>query len=68
MQIKTQEISLTQYRTLISLQHSLLMMMGVLDLVAKDYFPKGSTILALHTVDLQENEGMSERLKVKLLS
>jgi 1-aminocyclopropane-1-carboxylate deaminase len=42
------------------------MMMGILDLVAKDYFPKGSSILAIHTGGLQGNKGMSERLGVKL--
>jgi len=44
------------------------MMMGILDLVAKDYFPKGSTILAIHTGGLQGNKGMSERLMIKLPS
>ena len=44
------------------------MMMGILDLVAKDYFPKGSSILAIHTGGLQGNKGMSERLGVKLPS
>jgi 1-aminocyclopropane-1-carboxylate deaminase len=44
------------------------MMMGVLDLVAKDYFPKGSSILVIHTGGLQGNKGMSERLGVKLPS
>ncbi len=44
------------------------MMMGVLDLVAKDYFPKGSAVLFIHTGGLQGNKGMSERLGVKLPS
>ena len=44
------------------------MMMGILDLVAKDYFPKGSSILAIHTGGLQGNKGMYERLGVKLPS
>jgi len=44
------------------------MMMGVLDLVTKDYFPKGSSILAIHTGGLQGNRGMSERLGIKLPS
>jgi 1-aminocyclopropane-1-carboxylate deaminase len=44
------------------------MMMGILDLVAKDYFPKGSSILAIHTGGLQGNKGMSERLGLKLPS
>ena len=42
------------------------MLMGILDLVAKDYFPKGSSILAIHTGGLQGNKGMSERLGVSL--
>ena len=44
------------------------MMMGILDLVAKDYFPIGSSILAIHTGGLQGNKGMNERLGVKLPS
>ena len=42
------------------------MLMGILDLVAKDYFPKGSSILSIHTGGLQGNKGMSERLGVSL--
>ena len=42
------------------------MMMGILDLVAKDYFPKGSSILVIHTGGLQGNKGMSERLGIIL--
>ena len=42
------------------------MMLGILDLVAKDYFPKGSSILAIHTGGLQANQGMTERLGVSL--
>ena len=44
------------------------MFKGVLDLVSKDYFPKGSSILAIHTGGLQGNKGMSERLGVSLPS
>jgi 1-aminocyclopropane-1-carboxylate deaminase len=44
------------------------MLMGILDLVGKDYFPKGSTILTIHTGGLQGNKGMSERLGIKLPS
>ena len=44
------------------------MMMDVLSLVTKDYFPKGSSILALHTGGLQGNKGISERFGVTLLS
>jgi 1-aminocyclopropane-1-carboxylate deaminase len=42
------------------------MMMGILDLVGKGYFPKGSSILAIHTGGLQGNKGMSERLGIIL--
>ena len=42
------------------------MMMGIFDLVAKDYFPKGSSILAIHSGGLQANQGMTERLGVSL--
>jgi 1-aminocyclopropane-1-carboxylate deaminase len=44
------------------------MMMGILDLVSKDYFKEGSTILALHTGGLQGNKGISERLEVRFYS
>ena len=42
------------------------MLIGILDLVTKDYFPKGSSILAIHTGGLQANQGMNERLGVSL--
>ena len=42
------------------------MMMGILDLIAKDYFSKGSNILAVHTGGLQGNKGMNERLGFSL--
>jgi 1-aminocyclopropane-1-carboxylate deaminase len=41
------------------------MLFGILDLIAKDYFPKGSSILAIHTGGLQGNKGMNERLGIK---
>ena len=44
------------------------MMLGIMDLIKQDYFPKGSAILAIHTGGLQGNKGMSERLAVKLPS
>jgi len=44
------------------------MMMGIFDLVVNDYFPRGSSILAIHTGGLQGNKGMTERLGVKLPS
>jgi len=42
------------------------MLLGILDLVAKDFFPKRSSILAIHTGGLQGNKGMSERLGISL--
>ena len=42
------------------------MMFGILDLIKKDYFPKGSSILAIHTGGLQGNKGMNERFKLNL--
>ena len=44
------------------------MMMGILDLISKDYFPKGSSILSIHTGGLQGNKGMSDSLMIKLPS
>ena len=44
------------------------MMMGVLDLISKNFFPKGSSILTIHTGGLQGNKGMAERLGIKLPS
>ena len=43
------------------------MMFGVLDLIQKGYFPKGSKILAIHTGGLQGIEGMNSKLKQKKL-
>ena len=42
------------------------MFMGIMDLIGKDYFPKGSSILAIHTGGLQANQGMTDRLGVAL--
>ncbi len=42
------------------------MMFGIMDLVAKDYFQKGSKILAIHSGGLQGNKGMNERLGLQL--
>ena len=42
------------------------MMLGILDLIDKDYFPKGSSILAIHTGGLQGNRGINERLGISL--
>ncbi len=38
------------------------MMFGILDLVAQDYFPKGSKILAIHTGGLQGIAGINKQL------
>ncbi|MCF6295783.1 MAG: pyridoxal-phosphate dependent enzyme [Flavobacteriaceae bacterium] len=43
------------------------MMYGVLDMIYKNKFPKGSKILAIHTGGLQGIEGMNMRLKEKNL-
>ena len=42
------------------------MMIGILDLIKKDYFPKGSTILAIHTGGIQGNKGMNKRFSYNL--
>ena len=42
------------------------MMFGILELIAKDYFPKGSSILAIHTGGLQGNKGMNKRFGFNL--
>ncbi|WP_417289849.1 1-aminocyclopropane-1-carboxylate deaminase/D-cysteine desulfhydrase [Corallibacter sp.] len=41
------------------------MMFGIFDLIKKEYFPKDSKILAIHTGGLQGIEGMNARLKRK---
>mgnify|MGYP001593794372 FL=1 len=41
-------------------------MFGILELIAKDYFPKGSSILAIHTGGLQGNKGMNKRFGFNL--
>lgn len=43
------------------------MMFGIFDLMKKDYFPKESKILAIHTGGLQGIEGMNLKLKQKNL-
>ena len=42
------------------------MMFGILDLIDKDYLPKGSSVLAIHTGGLQGNRGMNERFGLNL--
>tara|TARA_B100000959_G_scaffold224280_1_gene237852 strand:- start:276 stop:1163 length:888 start_codon:yes stop_codon:yes gene_type:complete len=42
------------------------MMMGILDLIKKDYFKRDSSILAIHTGGLQGNKGMNERFGYNL--
>lgn len=44
------------------------MLFGILDLVKQDYFPKGSSILAIHTGGLQGNKGMNERFGLDLVT
>lgn len=41
------------------------MMYGIIDMITKNKFPKGSKILAIHTGGLQGIEGMNMRLKEK---
>lgn len=41
------------------------MMFGIFELMKKDYFKKGSKILAVHTGGLQGIEGMNQKLKLK---
>ena len=43
------------------------MMFGIMDMISKNKFPKGSKILAIHTGGLQGIEGMNMRLKEKKL-
>lgn len=43
------------------------MMYGIIDMITKNKFPKGSKILAIHTGGLQGIEGMNLRLKEKKL-
>lgn len=42
------------------------MMMGILDLVKQDYFPEGSSIIAIHSGGLQGNKGINERFSYTL--
>lgn len=44
------------------------MMFGILDLIDKNYFPKGSKILAIHTGGLQGIQGMNVQLRKKGLT
>ena len=41
------------------------MLFGLWDLIEKDYFRRGSTIIAIHTGGLQGIEGMNQRIKNK---
>ncbi|MEW4924397.1 pyridoxal-phosphate dependent enzyme [Algibacter sp. 2305UL17-15] len=43
------------------------MLFGIFDLIEKDFFPKGSKILAIHTGGLQGIDGMNSVLKKKKL-
>ncbi len=42
------------------------MMFGIFDLIQSDFFPKGSSILAIHTGGLQGNKGMNTRFNLNL--
>lgn len=42
------------------------MMLGIMDLIKTDFFPKGSSILAIHTGGLQGNKGVNERYRLNL--
>ena len=42
-------------------------MYGIFDLISKDYFPKNSKVLVIHTGGLQGIKGMNLRLKQKNL-
>ncbi len=44
------------------------MLFGIMVLIDKNYFPKGSKILAIHTGGLQGIEGMNAHLRKKNLS
>jgi 1-aminocyclopropane-1-carboxylate deaminase len=43
------------------------MLYGIVDLIEKDYFPKGAKILAIHTGGIQGIKGMNIYLKKKNL-
>ena len=42
------------------------MMMGIIDLILKNNFPKGSNILAIHTGGIQGNRGVNQRYNLNL--
>ena len=42
------------------------MILGVLDLIKQNYFPKGSSILLIHTGGIQGNIGLNQRFGLKL--
>ena len=42
------------------------MLFGIIDLIKKDFFPKGSSVLAIHTGGLQGNQGLNERYNLDL--
>jgi len=42
------------------------MMMGIIDLILNDNFPKGSNILVIHTGGIQGNRGINERYDLNL--
>ena len=44
------------------------MLFGIIDLIKKDFFPKGSSVLLIHTGGLQGNQGLNERYNLDLPS
>ncbi len=42
------------------------MMIGIMDLISNNYFPKGSNILVIHTGGVQGNRGINERYNLNL--
>jgi 1-aminocyclopropane-1-carboxylate deaminase len=57
----------SNYNVLLDPVYTGKMMFGVFNLIAENYFPKGSKILAIHTGGLQGIEGMNARLTIKNL-
>jgi 1-aminocyclopropane-1-carboxylate deaminase len=54
-----------QYQIALDPVYTAKMLFGLWDLIEKDYFRAGSTIIVVHTGGLQGIEGMNERLKNK---
>ena len=58
----------TDYKMALDPVYTGKMMFGILDLIDKNYFPKGSKILAIHTGGLQGIQGMNVQLRKKGLT